>query len=238
MRRLLSLVLLTVALAVPAGCSGADAQKAQTILDESTTAMANVKSVSFAMRIWTSGGPDGTDFTVLMRGGGYEKGDRAGDAYVSMSSSDVPGLGSMTIVTHGDMLWVKAGGQWTRVPAPGGQADPLAGFDLTSYVKDVRVDEGVMVDGEPTDRITGVIDTSAALGGLLGTLGGTGAAGLDSASDIFGDVRAVLYVSETTHLPMRTLVDLPMKVAGEKITMHMDLVLTSVNEPVDIPPVG
>ncbi len=238
MRRMLVLALLAVAAAMPTGCSGVDAQKAQSILDESTTAMANVKSVSFSMRMWTSGGPDGTDFSLLMRGGGYEKGKRAGDAYVSMSSSDVPGIGSMTIVVHGDTLWVKAGGQWTRVPAPASQADPLAGFDLTRYVTDVGVDEGAMVGGEPMDKITGVIDTSAALSGLLGTLGGTGAAGLGNAADIFGDVRAVLYISETTHLPMRTLVDLPMNVAGEKITMHMDLVLTGVNEPVEIPSVG
>jgi hypothetical protein len=234
------LALLAVIAAVPAGCSGADAQKAQAILDQSTTAMAGVRSVSFAMRMWTSGEPDGTDFTVLMRGGGYESGKRAGDAYVSMSSEDVPGLGAMTVVVHGDTLWVKAGGQWARVPAPGGQAsaDPLAGFDLTRYVTDVRVDEGVTIDGEPMDRITGVIDTSAALGGIFGALGGGGVAGLGNASEILGDIRAVLYVSETTHLPMRTLIDMPMKVAGETIVMHMDLVITGVNKPVDIPSVG
>jgi hypothetical protein len=240
MRRMLVLALLAVAFAVPAGCSGVDAQKAQTILDQSTTAMANVKSVSFAMRMWTSGGPDGTDFTVVMHGGGYEKGKRAGDAYVSMSSSDVPGFGAMTVVVHGDTLWVKAGGRWERVPSPAGQgaADPLAGFDLTRYVTDVRVDEGVMVNGEPMDRITGVVDTSAALDGILGTLGGTGAAGFGAAADIFGDIRAVLYVSESTHLPMRTLVDLPMNIAGERIVVHMDLVITGIDKPVDIPSVG
>jgi outer membrane lipoprotein-sorting protein len=75
MRRVL--VLVALAAVFSAGCSGVDAQKAQTILDQSTTAMADVKSVSFAMRMWTSGGPDGTDFTVLMHGGGYEKGKRA-----------------------------------------------------------------------------------------------------------------------------------------------------------------
>jgi len=192
MRRVLALALIAFAAAVPAGCSGVDAQQAQSVLDESTTAMANVRSVSFAMRMWTSGGPDGSDFTVLMHGGGYEKGKRAGEAYVTLSST----------------------------------------------VTNVRVDEGVLVDGEPMARITGVIDTSAALNGLLGTLGGTGAAGLGDASDVLGDIRAVLYVSETTHLPMRTLVDLPMKVGDQKIVMHMDIVLTGVNKPVAIPSVG
>jgi hypothetical protein len=105
-------------------------------------------------------------------------------------------------------------------------------------VTDVRVEEGAMLGGEPMDRVSGVIDTSAALSGLLGTLGGTGVAGLGSASDILGDIRAVLHVSETTHVPMRTLVDLPLKVADEKVVMHIDLLLTGVDKPVAIPSVG
>ena len=48
----------------------------------------------------------------------------------------------------------------------------------------------------------------------------------------------VLYVSQTTHLPMRTLVDMPMKIAGQTIVMHIDLVITGVNEPVAIPSAG
>jgi hypothetical protein len=240
MRRLLAFVLLASAAAVGSGCSGVGAQKAQTILDQSTTAMADVESVSFSMRMWTEGASRGADFTVLMHGGGYEKGKHAGEAYMTMTSDDVPGLGSMTVVIRRDVLYVKAGGTWSRVPAPAGQtgADPMAGFDLTRYVTDVRVEEGVVVEGEPMARITGVIDTSAAIDGLLGTLGGTGAGGLGEASDVLGDIRAVLYVSETTHLPMRTLVDMPMSIAGEKIAMHMDIVITGVNKPVDIPSVG
>ncbi len=145
----------------------------------------------------------------------------------------------MTIVIRDNVLYVSAGGSWARVPAPvnGAAADPLAGFDITRYVTDVRVEEGVMVGGEPMDRITGVIDTSGALDGLFGTLGGAGG-GLGDVSDVLGDIRAVLYVSQTTHLPMRTLVDMPMNVVGQKIVMHMDLVITGVNKPVSIPSVG
>ena len=96
MRRLLALVLVASAAAAVSGCSGVDAEKAQTIIDQSTTAMADVKSVSFAMRMWTSGGPTGTEFTVLMHGGGYQKGKHAGESYATLSSSDVPGIGSVT----------------------------------------------------------------------------------------------------------------------------------------------
>ena len=240
MRRLVALALVISAVGALTGCSGVDAQKAQSILDQSTTAMADVKSVSFAMRMWTSGGPAGTDFTVLMHGGGYQNGKRAGESYVTLNASDVPGIGTMTIVIRHNVLYVQAGGSWSRVPAPADRsaADPLAGFDITQYVTDVRVEEGVEVAGEPMDRITGVIDTSAALNGILGTLGGTGASGLGNASDVLGDIRAVLYVSQTTHLPMRTLIDMPMHIAGETITMHIDLVITEVNKPVSIPSVG
>ena len=197
MRRLLAVALVVSAAAAASGCSGVDAQKAQTLLDQSTTAMADVESVSFAMRMWASGGPAETEFTVLMHGGGYQKGKRAGESYLTLSSSNVPGIGSMTIVLRHNTLYVKAGGSWSRVPAPADQAsaDPLAGFDLTRYVTDVRVEEGVMVESEPMDRITGVIDTSAALNGILGTFGGTGASDLSDASDILGDIRAVLYLS-------------------------------------------
>jgi hypothetical protein len=240
MRRLLALALVVSAAGIATGCSGVDAHKAQDILDQSTTAMADVKSVSFAMRMWTSGGPAGTDFTVLMHGGGYQKGKRAGDSYATLNAGDVPGLGEMTIVIHDNVLYVKAGGSWSRAPAPANQAaaDPLAGFDITRYVTDVRVEEGVTVGGEPMDRITGVIDTSAALKGILGTLGGTGASDLGNTSDILGDIRAVLYVSQTTHLPTRTLVDMPMKIAGQTIVMHIDLVITGVDKPVAMPSVG
>lgn len=239
MRRLLALALVVSATAAVSGCSGVDAQKAQTILDQSTTAMADVKSVSFAMRMWTSGGPAGTEFTVLMRGGGYQKGKHAGEAYATLSSSNVPGLGSVTVVIRRNALYVKAAGSWSRVPAPASQAsaDPLAGFDITRYVTDVRVEEGAVVEGEPMDRITGVIDTSAAVSGLLGTLGGAGG-GIGDVSDVLGDIRAVIYVSETTHLPMRTLIDMPVSIVGQKITMHMDLVITGVNTHVSIPSVG
>lgn len=36
----------------------------------------------------------------------------------------------------------------------------------------------------------------------------------------------------------RTLIDMPMRIAGETIVMHVDLVITGVNRPVAIPSVG
>ena len=34
---------------------------------------------------------------------------------------------------------------------------------------------------------------------------------------------------------MRALIDMPIHVAGEKITVHMDMAVTAVNKPVKLP---
>lgn len=51
----------------------------------------------------------------------------------------------------------------------------------------------------------------------------------------FEDTRAVIYLSEVTHLPMRGLLDMTVKVLDESVTMHLDYALEGVNEPVKIP---
>jgi hypothetical protein len=50
--------------------------------------MADVESVSFSMRMWTEGAHGDADFTVLMHGGGYEKGKHAGEAYATMTADE------------------------------------------------------------------------------------------------------------------------------------------------------
>jgi hypothetical protein len=235
MRRFAVAALLVTAL-VASGCSGADAQKAQALLDQTTLASANVKSISFSIRMWSSGAPDGADFVFLLHGGAYNKGKNKGDSFLTMSG--LPGMGEISMATRHGHAYVKARGKWAEVPLPAGYQDPsaFAGFDLAAYVTDVRVEAGLVVEGEPMSRVTGTIDTSAAVKGLLSRLGAASGGSLPAeVTDSLGDMRAVLYISDVTHLPMRALVDLPIHVAGEKITMHMDMVVTAVNEPVSIP---
>jgi len=90
------------------------------------------------MRMWTSGGPAETEFTVLMHGGGYQKGKRAGESYLTLSSSNVPGIGSMTIVLRHNTLYVKAGGSSTA-PEPHAANERLytvkAGDSLSKIAK-------------------------------------------------------------------------------------------------------
>jgi hypothetical protein len=237
MRGMLAAALTLTAL-IASGCSGADAQKAQTLLDESTQAMANVTSVSFAMRMWTTGGPEGSDMVVLMRGGGYNKGKHKGDSVMTISG--LPQIGDVSVAIRNGHAFVRAGGRWTSAPVPADTASSaaLAGFNLASYVTQVRVEEGVMVGGQLMSRITGTIDTGEALKGMFASLGSVSAGAVPAVLDSFGDTRVVLYVSEATHLPMRTLVDMPVHVVGESITMHMDIVITAVDEPVALPRLG
>ena len=236
MRRFLAAALLLTA-TVAAGCSGVDAQKAQDLLAQSNAASANVKSISFAMRMWTSGGPEGTDMSFLMHGGGYNKGKHKGDSVMTMSG--LPGVGDVTMAMHGGHMYVKAGStQWTEMPLPAYAQSPgvFAGFDITRYVTDVRVEEGLVVGGEPMSRVTGVVDGSSAVEDMFSRLGAAGSGSIPSeVGDAFGDIRAVIYISDVTHLPMRALIDMPIHVAGEKITVHMDMAVTAVNKPVKLP---
>jgi hypothetical protein len=236
MRRILVAALLLPALVV-AGCSGADAQKARDLLAQSNAASANVRSISFAVRMWTSGGPAGTEMSFLMHGGGYNKGKHKGDSVMTMSG--LPGVGDVTMAVRGGHLYVKAGSrQWTEMPMPSyaQNASVFAGFDITKYVTDVRVAEGVVLGGESMSRITGVVDGGSAVKDMFSRLGAAGAGSIPSqVGDAFGDIRAVIYISDATHLPMRALIDMPIHVAGEKITIHMDMAVTAVNKPVKLP---
>jgi hypothetical protein len=57
MRRGLALLLVTAVAAAATGCSGADAQEAQTLLAESNAALAQVRSATFTARLTMTGGP-------------------------------------------------------------------------------------------------------------------------------------------------------------------------------------
>jgi hypothetical protein len=133
---------------------------------------------------------------------------------------------------------MKAGGSWQRVQVPAGQATGMDQFDFVPYIKDVDVDDGQQVAGEPAVKITGVLDTAGLVNGFLGQLGTVPGGALPDVSDGLGDTRVVLYVSETSHLPLRTLVDMSFEQGGESAEMHFDFAITNVDEPVAIPHPG
>jgi hypothetical protein len=232
MRRGLALLLVTAVAAAVTGCSGADAQEAQTLLVESNAALAQVRSATFTARLTMSGGPQGFDMT--MSGGGYSKGRHAGDFYIVATSDTFPFRELTAVTRSGRMSMTVDGTALGGVPVPPQETSPIELVDLQEYVKDVTVEHGKLIDGESMAKIAGVIDTGALTKGALAGITGAGGSGIDF-SKTLGDTRVVLYISEVTHLPMRGLVDVPIEVAGQKIEMHLDFAYTSYNTKIDFP---
>ncbi len=233
MRKAALLVLLVLAV-LPLGCAGAEGRQAQELLAQSDRALAEVESFRFAGRLWLET-PVG-DFTFLMRGGGSQA--KGGSSFVTMQAPEVPQFAEVSVVIRGEKAWVKAGRGWQRLPVPPGPATGVEQLDFTPYVKDVHVEDGAMAGGEPAVKVTGVFDTAGLFQGMLGQLAPASGGALPDFSSSLGDTRVVIYLSEASHLPVRTLVDLTVEAAGEKATMHLDFALTNVNEPVSIPGPG
>ncbi|MGH3037681.1 MAG: hypothetical protein ACRDMU_10920 [Gaiellaceae bacterium] len=225
MRRL-TLALLLLAVAVPtAGCAGEEGRKAQALLDESNEAFA-------ALATYRMGGQ--MTMETPFGGVGFELSadvDQTEQAmFMTMSSPDLPEA-HMEMVVRGDSFWVSMGGAgWQPLPNPPEGMTGAEQFDLLPYVEDVEVDEGQTVAGEPAVKITGVLDLDSFAEGFM--------AGLPEGAEVdasFGDTRIVVYLSERTKLPLRMLLDQSMEIEGETVEMHMDLAVTNVNEPVEIP---
>lgn len=226
-----ALCLLLVLAPAQAGCAGAEGQKAQELLAQSDQALAQVKSFQFSGRMWMET-PVG-DFTFIMTGGGNTA--KGGSSFATMRAPDVPQFPEVTVVMRGAKAWMKTAGRWQSLPMPPGQPTGIEQFDFTQYVKDVQVDEDATVGGEPAVKITGVLDTVGLVEGMFGQLGLAAGGAVPNLSESLGDTRVVIYISEVSHLPLRTLVDLTVEAAGEKVEMHLDYAIVGVNEPVTIP---
>jgi hypothetical protein len=174
---------------------------------------------------------------MTMSGGGYAHGKRAGDFYV-LATSDSLGFGDLVLVSRSGRVSMSVDGHPVgEVPLPNTAAEnPIQLVDFSQYVKDVNVEHGKLIDGEPMTKLTGVIDTAGLAKGALADVTGAGGDGLDLSKSL-GDTRIVIYLSEATHLPMRGLVDVPMEVAGDKIVMHLDFAYTSYDRKVEFPSV-
>jgi hypothetical protein len=232
MRRVALLAAVLPAMLMAAGCAGEDGQRAQQLLTQSNQALAQVDTFRFSGRMAMEM-PTGS-FTFTMTGAGRQSGTPA--AIVTMQAEGVPGF-PISVVTRGDVVWTKmADSGWVRSSAPPGQASGLEQFDFTPYVKDVDVEGGHEVGGEPAVKLAGVLDTSAMVEGMLGQLGPLlGGGDMSQVLDGLGDTRVVIYVSERSHLPLHTLVDMSIEAGGQSADMHLDFSITGVNQPVKIP---
>lgn len=235
MRRVLALVVLAACAAVAVGCSGRDAQEAQQLLAQSDAAFAHVRSATFTLRFSASSGSQ--EFSMTMAGGGYAKGKHAGDSYALLTAENV-GFDELVFVQRDGRITASIDGQrLPSMPAPRSDTSAIEALDIAQYVKDVRVEHGKLIDGQPMTKLSGVIDTTSLVDESLSALGGFSSLtdGALDFSDALGDTHVVLYISDVTHVPMRGLVDIPIDADGEKFELHLDFAYTSINEPVVFP---
>jgi hypothetical protein len=231
MRRAVALLCLTVVAATASGCSGADATEAQTLLTQSDTAFAQVKSTTFTARLTMTA--DSQEFGMTMRGGGYVNGKHAGDYYLVATADNLP-FRELAVTKESGRISMTVDGSPVAndASAPEDDQNPLQVADLSQYVKDVKVEHGRIIDGQSMVKITGVIDTAGLAKGLLGDV--ASGSGLDF-SDALNDTRVVVYLSEATHLPERGLIDMSIELDGQTVEMHLDFAYTSYNERVEFP---
>jgi hypothetical protein len=150
-------LLLVTAAAVTAGCSGADAQEAQLLLDQSDAAVAQVRSATFTVRLRMTGGPQEFDMTMS---GGYAKGRRAGEFFVIATSETLPFRELTAVSRTGRVSMTVDGTSLGDVPVPQQDDNPIQLVDLSQYVKDVEFEHAKLIDGQPMVKISGVIETA------------------------------------------------------------------------------
>jgi len=248
LRRALTVSLIAVAAVFVAGCAGLttkDGRDAEQLLRQAQEAQAQLDSMTFRMSI--SGDMAGQAFTMHFDGGGYLKGEQAGD-FVMRGSMEGPGVPQtdFRMVMQGGRMWMGLGGQWQEMPLPEGapQADAqlesqLAQLDFSRFVTDVEVERDTTFLGEPVTKVVGVIDTAGMVDAFVGQLGGLGSAfgtGLPADfSESLGDTRVVIYVSDETQVVQAARITMSFEAEGETMNMALDYFLTGVNEPVEIP---
>jgi hypothetical protein len=224
-----------VALPLFAGCSGADAARAQLLLQQAQDAQKAVSSESFSAHVTVTA--DGQTVNVGLSGGGYLKGNRAGDMVVDVKVSAPIALpyDSVRVAKVGRTAWMEMNGKRTDFPASAGTAtstNALGALDFTRYVKDVKVQGGQVLGGKPVTKIVGVLDTASLLQGIAKLGSFAGGSPVPNAEGKVGDTRVVIFVDDTTHLIVAALADLAFTGATGAVKMHLDLAISGVGSPV------
>jgi hypothetical protein len=234
MRRFAVLVL---AVPVLAACSGEQGERAQQLLTRAQAAQARLSSATFDARM--SFMLEGQTFGLVLDGGGYLKGRRAGDAIFTMRTEGVPGGAQVNLqaLVRGGQVSMSVNGRRFSMPAPATAPRQFdwskTVVDLARYVKEVRVHEGRVVNGERGATITGVIDTKELLRAFAGLQPLAKAAGqstpdLENLMDV-GDIRAAVFVAERTGLIRSAVVSLTIEADGKKAKVDLTYRLRSTN---------
>ncbi|MCC6224015.1 MAG: hypothetical protein IT201_11070 [Thermoleophilia bacterium] len=254
-RRALSAIVAAALALTAAGCASLPivgeedtSAEALALLERAGAAMDEVESMAFTVRI--AGDMDGQRLALHLAGGGYLTGERAGEMTFTLSA-DAPGLGlpatAIRAVIAGDRVAIDTGSGWEVMPVgtvTPGQLELLeSGFgqlDLARYLSDLAVERSTTFLGEPVTKIGATVGLRDLLGELLGqagdSLGALGIPGLpEDALDALGDLRVVVYVSDTTGLVKAVHESLELAQDGHTLALDVDLVVDAVNAPVEIP---
>lgn len=255
LRRTLTVLAALLAGVAAAGCaslpgtSAEDAAAAKETLERASAAMETIESLRFSLV--ATGEANGEQFSMRMQGGGYVKGKHAGDMALD-GTIEAPGIPAMSIelISRDGTMYVNMGSGWQSMPGTtagldggndggAGLESSLAGFDLTQYVRDVRVERHTTFLGEPVTKIVGTIDTQALISGMFDQLGtnlsALGPAASTDALEGLGDVHAELYVSETTDYLRAAHVSLTLEQDGQTATIDLTFTLLDVNEKIPLP---
>jgi len=233
-----------VALPLLAGCSGADAVRAQQLLQQAQQAQQQASSETFSAHLNVT--MHGQAMQLELSGGGYMKGSQAGDMYMDMHLSAPVAMpfSTVRVAKVGTSQWLELDGKRMALPSQSAQTgstststSPLAAFDFTRYVKDVKVQGGQTLNGRAVTKIVGVLDTASLLSAFskLGGLSQTTGASMPNLGGHVTDTRVVAYVDDQTHMLVAALADVSVHASGGDAKLHLDLAITSVNRPVALP---
>jgi hypothetical protein len=233
MRRFAVLALLVPVLAA---CSGEQGERAEELLTRAQAAQERLSSATFDARMSFS--IEDQTFALVLDGGGYLKGHRAGDSIFTVRTEGVPDGADVDLqaVVRGRTVSMTVNGR--RFSMPGHASAPRqfdwlkTVLDLAGYVKDVQVHEGRVVNGERGAKIIGVIETKELMEALAGLQPLATAAGQptpDLGDMDVGDIRAEVFVAERTGLIRSTFVSSTIKAGGQEAKVDLTYRLKSTN---------
>lgn len=238
MRRVAALALAVLPLLA---CSGEQGERAQQLLTRAQAAQAQLTSATYEARMNVS--MDGQRFGLVMDGGAYLKGTRAGDQILSLRAEGIPGAGSfdMQMLIRRRTASMSMDGQRLSIPLPASTTQQYdwssTMLDLARYVKRVKVREGRVVNAERGATISGVIDTEGLLKAVSKLETFTQAAG-PAAPDVgelaehLGDIRAAVFVAQRTGLIRSAVISLGIDADGKKADIEFTYRLSSTNKAV------
>ena len=238
MRRVAALALAVLPLLA---CSGEQGERAQQLLTRAQAAQARLTSATYEARMTVS--MDGQRFGLVMNGGAYLKGRRAGDQVLRMSAEGIPGVGAMNMqmVVRSRVATMSLNGRRFTMPLPASTKQQYdwssTMLDLARYVKRVKVREGRVVNGERGATISGVIDTEGLLKAVskletFSQAAGPAAPDVGDLAEHLGDIRAAVFVARRTGLIRSAVISLGVDADGKKADIEFTYRLSSTNKAV------